>query len=633
MRTKPTAADTPTEVFNRTEARDRTEVLNRTEVLQRTEVLERTDVLPVLDVEAYEQTLVEKSKTLSRTDTWTVEALRDIDELVESATHEAPVEVRSINVNKGAPAADTLTVNVDRILKRIADLEADIVMAHDANAVLHKRNETLQLERDQYAARLETLTTESARLAEHRTLAEEMAQRTEKQLREDLQRHEAQLKHEKTSSSELARRFAAKLSEYDRLLANVGQHARTIDELVQERDDLDQRLRDEIAAAAELRSKLAANEEAMSANRALLLEREGALAEEARRQNELNAQIEALRDSLQSAEVSMQHAHREVSIAAKARGDEERRRLEIEAQMREIEGKHDALIAERDAALAQVRTLSEERDALLPAGKDLATRTAELERTVATVAQLREELAAARTDSEASEQLAQERADEIVAVRAELENSAANVRRLEDDVRAGEQVIEGLRLQLQTAHDECAIMADQREKARARSKQLTQEIFRRDHKIDELEADLAVHSEALAAIRRDVNRIGEKVPPAAVVEEADWVLEPIEHQGELIRLTGSMLTIGRTAENDIALPSKLVSRNHARLLIGPTGIIVEDAGSTNGCFVNGEQVRQHLMHDDDVLELGDLRYRLRLRGSRETSDRANVVSLFEQNPE
>ena len=34
--------------------------------------------------------------------------------------------------------------------------------------------------------------------------------------------------------------------------------------------------------------------------------------------------------------------------------------------------------------------------------------------------------------------------------------------------------------------------------------------FRRDHKIEELQADLAVHSEALAAIRRDVNRIGDK---------------------------------------------------------------------------------------------------------------------------
>jgi len=115
-----------------------------------------------------------------------------------------------------------------------------------------------------------------------------------------------------------------------------------------------------------------------------------------------------------------------------------------------------------------------------------------------------------------------------------------------------------------------------------------------------------------------------------VVEECEWILEPIEHSGEVLRLTGSMLTVGRTAENDIALPSKMVSRNHARLLIGPNGIIVEDAGSTNGCFVNGEQVRQHLMHDNDVLELGDLRYRLRLRGARETAVRANVVPLFDQ---
>ena len=66
-------------------------------------------------------------KSLSRTDTWTVEALQDIDELIESATHEGPIEVRSINVNRETPATEAFTVNVDRILKRIADLEADIV--------------------------------------------------------------------------------------------------------------------------------------------------------------------------------------------------------------------------------------------------------------------------------------------------------------------------------------------------------------------------------------------------------------------------------------------------------------------------------------------------------------------------
>jgi pSer/pThr/pTyr-binding forkhead associated (FHA) protein len=611
--------------------------------------LDRTDVLPVLDVEAYESTLVESQKSLSRTDTWTVEALRDIDELVDSATHEAPVEVRSINVNKAPPAPEAFTVNIDRILKRIADLEADIVKAQDANAILLKRNEALQTERDQHAARIEALTTESARVTEHRTLAEEMAQRTEKQLREDVRRYEKQLKElqdnhakslaaaertlsgEKASSAELTRRFAAKLSEHDKLHAIVDQHVRTIADVVATRDDLDLRLRNELATSAELKAKLASSEESMNANRALLLERENTLAEEGRRQAQLTAQIEALRSSLQAAEVSTEDAHREVTVAAKARGDEERRRVEMEAQLRDLEGKRDAVIAERDAAQAQIRALTEERDALLPASKDLATRSGELERSVATIAKLRAELAAAQTDAQASEQLAQERADEMVAMRERVAHSAANVLRLEDDVVAQQQIVEGLRLQLQTAQDECAIMADQREKARTRSKQLTQEIFRRDHKIDELEADLAVHSEALAAIRRDVNRIGDKAAPVVVEENSEWMLEPIEHAGEVIRLTGTMLTIGRTAENDIALPSKMVSRNHARLLIGPNGIIVEDAGSTNGCFVNGEQVRQHLMHDNDVLELGDLRYRLRLRNPRETAVRANVVPLFEQN--
>ncbi|HKR33800.1 MAG TPA: FHA domain-containing protein [Steroidobacteraceae bacterium] len=601
--------------------------------------LDRTDVLPVLDVEAYESTLVESQKSLSRTDTWTVDALQDIDELIESATHEAPVEVHSINVKSEAPAREAFTVNVDRILKRIADLEADIVKAHDANSVLYKRNEALQAERDQNAARVETLAAEQARLAEHRKLAEEMGQRSEKQLREEVVRLEARLKEsertlatEKASAAELARRFAAKLSEHDKLITIIEQHNRTIDDIVTVRDELDERLRHELASSAELKAKLAAAEEATNANRALLMERESALAGEGKKQTELATQITELRNLLQTAEGRVQDAHREVTVAAKARGDEERRRIEAETQLRDAHGERDSIIAERDAAQAQILALTNERDALLPAGSELAARTTELERSAGTIAKLRDELAGARTDAQASEQMAQERADEIVAMRATLEEYAGALRQLEEELQARAQAAEAVRVQLQTAHDECAIMADQREKARVRAKQLTQEIFRRDHQIEELQADLAVHSEALAAIRRDVNRIGEKAAQP-VGEDVEWLLEPIEHAGEILRLSGTMLTIGRTAENDIALTSKMVSRHHARLLIGPTGIIVEDAGSTNGCFVNGEQVKQHLMHDGDVLELGDLRYRLRLRAARDTAVRANVVSLFEQNPE
>jgi len=467
-----------------------------------------------------------------------------------------------------------------------------------------------------------------------------MAQRSEKQLREEVLALQARIKEsdraltaEKTSAAELARRFAAKLSEHDKLVAIIEQHNRQIDEIVTVRDDLDQRLRRELESTAELKAKLAAAEETMGANRALLLEREGALTEEGRKQSELAKQIAQLRESLQAAEAKVQDAHREVTVAAKARGEEEHRRAEIEALLREAHSKHDAVAAARDAAQAQVRALTNERNALLPAAAELTARTADLERSNATIAKLRDDLASAQLDAQASEQLAQERADELVAMRETLEEHEATVRQLEEELKTQGQASETLRTQLQTAHEECAILADQREKARARAKQLTQEIFRRDHRIEELQADLAVHSEALAAIRRDVNRIGEKASASSppVAEEVEWLLEPVEHSGEVLRLTGTMLTIGRTAENDIALPSKMVSRHHARLLIGPTGIIVEDAGSTNGCFVNGEQVKQHLMHDDDVLELGDLRYRLRLKAARDTALRANVVPLFEQN--
>jgi chromosome segregation ATPase len=370
----------------------------------------------------------------------------------------------------------------------------------------------------------------------------------------------------------------------------------------------------------------------MAANRALLSEREHALTDSGRKLAELTTQIAELRNSLQVAEGRVQDAHNEVTVAAKARGDEERRRIEIETQLRDAHTQRDAIAGERDAAQAQIRALTEERDSLLPAATELGARIAEIERGNGTIAKLREELSGAQMDAQASEQLAQERADEIVAIREQVEEHQSTVRELEGQLQSQDKTIEGLRAQLQTAHDECSIMADQREKARQRAKQLTQEIFRRDHQIEELQADLAVHSEALAAIRRDVNRIGEKAAPA-VAEEVEWLLEPVEHPGEVLRLTGTMLTIGRTAENDISLASKMVSRHHARLLIGPTGIIVEDAGSTNGCFVNGEQVKQHLMHDGDMLELGDLRYRLRLRAARDTSVRANVVPLFEQNAE
>jgi chromosome segregation ATPase len=597
--------------------------------------LDSTDELPVLDVVAYEASLAETQQGLSRTDTWTVEALQDIDEIVDSVQIESSAPTR-VTSSKELDRSE-LTVNVNRILKRISDLESDIVTAHEANAALQKRAEAFQTERDAHAARIQALEVENARIGEHRTLSEEMTQRLEQQLREQAQRqteaerklaqmaaeHERRVAHmaadrstlqqshvelqeqlraakdtvdqqalaltaaakalsnEQASTAQLARRLAVKLTDYDKLQSLVDLRSRTIEELTDDRDELSDRLEEEVAARAELEKRFSVAEQSLAENHALLLERETALTQKEQEVATLTAEIAELRNAV-------------------------------------------------DAARTHARVLTEARDALLPASNDLAARVAEIEKLSAEVAQLRKELTTARADTDAGAQLLTERAEELSAEKARFKAYEAEMEKLEEALRARDELAENLRGELETALGKHAITAGQLEKARGRVKSLSQEIFRRDHQIVELQADLAVHTEALAAIRQDVNRVrtGDNAD-AAAPSQVERVLEPFEHDGPPIVLTGKMLTVGRTSENDICLPSKLVSRHHARLLVGPNGVIVEDAGSTNGCYVNGEQVRHHLMRDGDLLELGDMRYRLRSRALHDTAVHPNVVQLFD----
>ena len=62
---------------------------------------------------------------------------------------------------------------------------------------------------------------------------------------------------------------------------------------------------------------------------------------------------------------------------------------------------------------------------------------------------------------------------------------------------------------------------------------------------------------------------------------------------------------------DIALPADTkASRLHARLVADGGGIAVEDAGSTNGTFVNGQRVTRQTLMSGDTIVIGTttLRY-------------------------
>ncbi len=76
----------------------------------------------------------------------------------------------------------------------------------------------------------------------------------------------------------------------------------------------------------------------------------------------------------------------------------------------------------------------------------------------------------------------------------------------------------------------------------------------------------------------------------------------------LIPLEQPEYTLGREPGNDLRLTDRNVSRRHATLRQASDRWLIEDKGSYNGCFVNGQRVIGATpLSDGDLIHLGDLR--------------------------
>jgi serine phosphatase RsbU (regulator of sigma subunit) len=81
---------------------------------------------------------------------------------------------------------------------------------------------------------------------------------------------------------------------------------------------------------------------------------------------------------------------------------------------------------------------------------------------------------------------------------------------------------------------------------------------------------------------------------------------PIPLEGE-----AQSWTLGRSSQNDLAIPDASLSRHHARISIKDGVAYLEDLSSLNGTTLNGERITvPHPLREDDEIQLGQVPLRL-----------------------
>ncbi len=134
----------------------------------------------------------------------------------------------------------------------------------------------------------------------------------------------------------------------------------------------------------------------------------------------------------------------------------------------------------------------------------------------------------------------------------------------------------------------------------------------------------------LAGMKLEVVDPKNDAKPAPVAATSEWAIRP-NHSAlanKIYSITGDT-SVGRAPECDLSFSVAHLSRKHAQLFIKNGQLMVKDAGSANGTFVNGQKVEESKLNRGDELRLDTLSFTVIGPGgdSDKTVMRAAVVPM------
>ena len=74
--------------------------------------------------------------------------------------------------------------------------------------------------------------------------------------------------------------------------------------------------------------------------------------------------------------------------------------------------------------------------------------------------------------------------------------------------------------------------------------------------------------------------------------------------GEFPIVPEKQIIVGRSSDLEMVLVEDMVSRKHAKIQMQADQIWIEDLGSTNGTFVNGEKIKRARLKEGDRVLIG-----------------------------